>query len=170
MSNTIPRALLLAALVGLASCSRDASLTPARPRPGGCRVDVDGSRILCGGQVAATLRCTLRGYASCNVLVLTFADGKTVTLHDLRNDPKFDVVTGIAVEQSGNRIWFTESDLSLRSLLWSMLGYGSGSSSRPRVFDVWTGVVQDGEDASGPVSRGEAVRLASEERPTPGRP
>lgn len=103
-------------------------------------------------------------------LVLTYSDGEAVTLHELRNDPKFDVVGRIAVERNGDRIWFTESDLSLWAML---LGRNGGLSSQARIFDVWTGVVRDDEDAVGsgaPHGRGEAVRLASEEKPTPGKP
>jgi hypothetical protein len=166
------RARLLSILLGLPACSHGESLTHARPRLPDCQVQANGAAIVCGGQVAATLRCTRRGYAACNVLVLTYSDGEAVTLHKLRNDPKFDVVGRIAVEHNGDRIWFTESDLSLWAML---LGRNGGSSSQARVFHVWTGVVRDDKDAAGSdapsrVSRGEAVLLASEEKPTPGKP
>jgi hypothetical protein len=166
------RAFLLSILLGLPDCSRVESLTHTRPRPPECQAQANGAAIVCGGHVAATLRCTYRGYEACNVLVLTYRDGEAVTLHKLRNDPKFDVVSRIAVERDGDRIWFTESDLSLWAML---LGRNSGSSSRARVFHVWTGVVRDDKDAMGSgaksrVSRGDAVLLASEERPTPGKP
>jgi len=171
-ARTTTRACLLALFLGLPACTNVESLTHPRPSPTDCHAQADGAAIVCGGQVLATLRCTKRGYEACNVLVLTYSDGEVVTLHDLRNDPKFDVVGRIAIRGDGGRIWFTESNLSL----WAMLrGRGGGSSSRARVFDPWTGVVRDDEevrasDAASRVSRGEAVRLASEERPTPGKP
>ncbi len=138
------RACLLAIFLGLPACSHGESLTHARPRPTDCHAQADGAAIVCGGQVVATLRCTRRGYAACNVLVLTYSDGEAVTLHKLRNDPNFDVVGRVAVERNGDRIWFTESDLSLWAML---LGRDGGSSSQARVFHVWTGVVRDDKDA-----------------------
>lgn len=170
--KTKMRACLLSILLGLTACSHAESLTHARPRLSGCQAQADGAAIVCGGYVAATLRCTRRGYEACNVLVVTYSDGEAVTLHELRNDPKCDVVSRIAVERNGDRIWFTESDLSLWATL---LGRNGGFSSHARVFHVWTGVARDDKDAAGSdapsrVSRGEAVLLASEEKPTPGRP
>jgi hypothetical protein len=166
----VARVYLLA--VCLTACTKQ-SLTHARPRPPDCQVQANGADIVCGREIAATLRCTHRGYEACNVLVLTYSDGEAVTLHQLRNDPKFDTVGDVAVERSGARIWFTESDLSA----WAMLrgfGGGSGMSSRARVFDVWTGIVRDADDAASGVAprveRGEAVRLPSEVKPTPGKP
>lgn len=163
------RACLLSILLGLTACSHDESLTRARPRPADCQVRADGAAITCGGRLMATLRCVQREYGGCNVLVLTYGDGDVVTLHKLRNDPKFDTVGHVAVGRSGDRIWFTESDLSL----WTILLGRSGYSSQDRVFDVWTGVVRDagaGSELGSRVSRGEAIPLASEERPTPGKP
>jgi len=164
-------ACLLAVAIGLPACTDVESLTRARHRPTDCHAQADGTAIVCGGQVVATLRCTRRAYGNCNVLVLTYGDGEAVTLHTLRNDPKFDVIGRVAVERTGERIWFTESDLSL----WALLrGRDGGSSSQARAFHVWTGNVRDDEevvasDAASRVSRGEAVWLATEERPTPGK-
>lgn len=159
------RAYLLAILLGLFACSHVESLTHARPRPPDCRAQADGAAIVCGGEVSATLRCTQRAYVGCNVLVLTYLDGETLTLHKLRNDPKFDMVHTIAVERNGDRIWFTESDLSV----WAgLMGRNGGFSSQTRVFHVWTGVVRDDKDVDS--ARGDALPLASEVKPTPGKP
>lgn len=166
------RPCLLAILLGLSACLDAESVTHARPRPPDCHAQEDGAAIVCGRQVVATLRCARRGYANCNVLVLTYGDGGTATLHKLRNDPKFDVVWGVAIERNGDRVWFTESDLSLWAIL---LGRRNGVSSHARVFDVWTGTVRDDKDAavadvSSRVARGDAVLLASEVKPTAGKP
>ena len=137
----------LAALVALSASSCSTSLTPPRPEPPGCQVQADGRTILCGGRVAATLGCTKWNYGACNVLVLSYADGETVILHALHGDAKFDKVYDVALSSTGNRIWFTESDLSTWAMLFSRNG---GMSHRSRVYDVWSGKLRD--EGSGAVA------------------
>lgn len=134
--------LLAASLV---ACTGTTSLTHPRPEPPGCRAQADGHAIICGGQVAATLTCTRWNYGACNVLILTYADGETVTLHELRGDAKFDRVSSVRVSSGGGRLWFTESDLSV----WAMLrDRDGGMSHRSRVYDVWDGKLVDvGDEA-----------------------
>lgn len=123
-------AAMAALAVGCRACGQSQLTTRAHVPGGACTVRADGSAILCGGRLVASLDCQVRSHEGCTNLVLRYADGDVARLFKARGDPKFDKAARVSVAPDGTRIWFLESE-------------GLFQTQRWREYGVFTGVLKE---------------------------